>query len=250
MQDTILTSYAAKDPYMIPFFTGQFLFIILAPVLFCASIYSILTVLIKRVGNGYVHEGGRAYSPLPPRVILYIFIVSDVVATIVQGGGAAMVGIRESKGEDPTIPNNIVTGGLAFQVVTFSLFIVLTSIFVWRARHVLFRGEHDNAFELKGEPVYDESGKHLPGGVSVSKRFLIAFAVSILCLFLRTCYRLVETAKAEYGTKAKEVHEWEFAVLEFLPVVISVILFNLWHPGRCLQPRDGQNRSHRFSRFG
>jgi uncharacterized membrane protein (DUF485 family) len=246
----MLISYTGRDPYMVPFFTGQFFFIVLAPVLFCASIYSILTVLIKRIGNGYMQEGGRTYSPLPPRLILYIFITSDIVATLVQGGGAAMVGIRESKGEDATIPNNIVTGGLAFQVVTFSVFIVLSSIFVWRARHVLLQGEHDNAFELKGEPTNAESGTHLPGRVSVSKRFLIAFTVSILGLYLRTCYRLAESAKAQFGTKAKQVHEIEFAVLEFAPVVISVILFNFWHPGRCLQPRDGLNRSRRFSRFG
>jgi hypothetical protein len=230
----MLTSYAGRDPYMVPFFTGQFFFIVLAPVLFCASIYSILTVLIKRIGNGYVQEGGRAYSPLPPRLILYIFITSDVVATLVQGGGAAFVGIRESKGEDATIPNNVVTGGLAFQVVTFSIFIVLTSIFVWRARHVLFHGEHDNTFELKGEPENPESGTRVPGPVSVRKRFLVAFAVSIFGLYLRTCYRLAETAKAQYGTKATQVHEVDFAVLEFVPVVISVVLFNFWHPGRCL----------------
>jgi hypothetical protein len=246
----MLISYAGRDPYMVPFFTGQFFFIVLAPVLFCASIYSILTVLIKRIGNGYVEEGGRPYSPLPPRLILYIFIASDIIATIVQGGGSAMVGIRESKGQDPTVPNNIVTGGLAFQVVTFSIFIVLASIFLWRARHVLLQGEHNNTFELKGEPASAGSGTHPSGSVSVSKRFLIAFAVSIFCLYLRTCYRLVETAKAQYGTKANQVHEVDFAVLEFVPVVIAVVLFNFWHPGRCLLPKDGQNRSHRFSRFG
>jgi uncharacterized membrane protein (DUF485 family) len=227
---------------MIPFFTGQFFFIVLAPVLFCASIYSILTVLIKRLGNGY--------SPLPPRLILYIFITSDVIATIVQGVGAAMVGIHESKGQDATVPNNVVTGGLAFQVITFTIFILLTSIFVWRARHVLFDREHKNGFELKGETGIAAAGTHPDGRVSVSKRFFIAFVVSIFGLYLRTCYRLAETAKAQYGSKAKQVHEVEFAVLEFAPVVISVILFNFYHPGRCLHPSDNLNPSHRFARFG
>jgi hypothetical protein len=160
----------------------------------------------------------------------------------VQAVGAALVGVRESNGDDPTAPNNVVIGGLAFQVFTFLMYIILTLTYVWRARHALFRGKRSNSisdvdFETEGG---SGSGTAATNGIAasntrVSKRFLVAFVIASLAVYLRTCYRLAETAKAQYGTRAKAVHEAYFGALEFAPVVICVLLLNLFHPGRYLR---------------
>ena len=71
-----------QDPYSVPWFVVQYFFIVIAPVFFSAAIYAIVSVLI----NTY----GREYSPIPPIVVLAVFITSDVVATIVQIAGAAL----------------------------------------------------------------------------------------------------------------------------------------------------------------
>ncbi|CEJ91935.1 hypothetical protein VHEMI07617 [[Torrubiella] hemipterigena] len=65
-----------SDPYNLIYYIINYFFIVTAPVVMSASIYTILSTLINHLG--------REYSALPPRVILWFFISSDVVATIVQ----------------------------------------------------------------------------------------------------------------------------------------------------------------------
>jgi hypothetical protein len=96
------------DPYRVTYFVVQYFFIVVAPVFFSAAIYTVLSILINVLG--------RQYSPiLSPKAILWVFITCDVVATVVQILGAAMVGVAQSNSKDPTTANNILLGGLAFQ---------------------------------------------------------------------------------------------------------------------------------------
>lgn len=125
-----------------------------------------------------------------------------------------MIGKAESNRQDPTTPNNILLAGLAFQVFSFLIFLALTGVFLWRARHATGVMEKHNS----------------PRGVK--KTFLVAFIVATLAVYLRTCFRLAETAEGLYGKLS--VHEVYFGCLEFLPVVIAVAFFNVWHPGRCI----------------
>src|ERR1700761_4576627 len=122
--------YSEVDPYRVIFFVLQYFFIVVAPVLFSASIYAVLSVLIWRTG--------LQFSPIPPRTIIWIFVISDVVATVIQIVGSALIGVSESRRKDPTFANNILLGGLSVQVFTFLVFVLLYSVFLWRARTVLF----------------------------------------------------------------------------------------------------------------
>ncbi|KAF2424947.1 RTA1 like protein [Tothia fuscella] len=197
---------AKIDPYHVIYFVVQYFFIVVAPVFFSAGIYTILSVLINRLGH--------QFTPVSPRLILLIFIISDVVSTGVQIAGAALIGKAESNRQDPTTPNNILLAGLAFQVFTFFIFLILTSIFLWKSRHATGVREKHNS----------------PRGVK--KSFLVAFVVATLAVYLRTCFRLAETAQGLYGYLS--VHETFFGCLEFAPIVVAVVLLNIWHPGRCI----------------
>lgn len=179
----------------------QYFFIVVAPVFFSAAIYTIISVLINVVG--------REYAPMGPRLILAIFITSDVVATIVQVAGAALIGVAESNRRDPTTANNILLAGLAFQVFTFLVFIILLALFLWQSRKVTM--------------------------MTVKRSFIIALVVATLAIYLRTCFRLAETAEGVMGYLS--THEIFFGCLEFAPVVVAVFLFNVWHPGRCIPRR-------------
>jgi RTA1 like protein len=194
------------NPYAVSYFVAQYFCIVVAPVFYSAAIYTILTVMINRVG--------REYSPLPPKVILWIFIVSDVVATVIQITGAALVGSAYSNGKDPNTPNNILLAGLAFQLFTFAIFILYFVLFLARSRKVVSR-----SFKI----------------------FSAAVMVATLAVYLRTCIRLAETA--EGLLKFLSTHEVIFGCLEFLPIILAVYIFVYWHPGRWLGSKKEEGRA-------
>lgn len=56
-------------------------------------------------------------------------------------------------------------------------------------------------------------------------------------IFLRTIFRLAETAQGVFGYLS--THEVFFGTLEFTPVVVGVGILAFWHPGRWF-PREGK----------
>ncbi|KAK5172019.1 uncharacterized protein LTR77_003656 [Saxophila tyrrhenica] len=196
-----------QNPYSVPWFVAQYFCIVVAPVSFSAAIYTVVSVLV----NTY----GRQYSPMPPKAILGIFITCDVVATIVQVAGAALVGTAYSNQDDPSTPNNILLAGLAFQVFSFFVFLVILAWTLWKARQ---------------------------SSVSVARSFLVALVIATLAVYLRTCFRLAETAEGLMQTLS--THEVFFGCLEFAPIVVAVYLFTWWHPGPWLSatPNSGSKR--------
>lgn len=196
------------NPYSVGYFVGQYFCIVVAPVFYSAAIYTLISVMINHVG--------QEYSPLPPKLILWIFIVCDVIATGIQVAGAALVGIAYSNGKDPNTPNNILLAGLAFQVFSFGLFIVL---FVW--------------FLAKAAKVLN----------TALKVFSAAVFVATIAVYLRTCIRLAETA--EGLLEFLSTHEVIFGCLEFAPIVIAVYIFVYWHPGRWLGSKRGEGKAFR-----
>ena len=216
------TLSSKHDPYLVIFFVIQYFFIVVAPVctssrypldmadvprvMFSAAIYTIITVMINHVG--------REYAPLPPKTLLWVFITCDVVATIIQVAGAALVGVAYSNNKDPTTPNHILLAGLAFQVFSFAVFIFCLVLFLRRCRKVT-------------SPAF--------------KQFAAAVFVATLAVYLRTCFRLAETA--EGLEKFLSTHEVFFGCLEFLPIVIAVYIFLYWHPGRWLGSKSRRGKS-------
>ena len=185
-----------RDPYNVIYFVVQYFFIVVAPVFFSAAIYTILSKLIQTVGCRIL--------PIGPRALLIIFIISDVIATVTQIAGAASVGSAESNRTDPSAANHVLLAGLVFQVFTFLVFLTLLVFFLYRARKI---------------------------STSTSmKAFSIALVVATLLVYLRTCFRMAETAQGLGASLS--THEAYFGCLEFAPVVIAVFIFNVWHPGK------------------
>lgn len=189
---------AKKNPYNLIYFILNYFFIVTAPVFLAAAIYTILSALIPRLG--------RQYSFLSPKVLLWFFITSDVVATVTQVAGAALIGVRQSNREDPTTANNILLGGLAYQVFSMGVFVILTATFLFRARVALKEAKLST--------------------------FGMVFAFAAVLIYLRTCFRLAETAEGLNG--ALQTNEVFFACLEFMPVALATLLYGVWFPGRCV----------------
>jgi hypothetical protein len=180
-------------------------------VFFSAAIYSLVSVMISIYG--------REYAPMPPKLVLWVFIVCDVAATLIQVAGAALVGVAYSNQKDPTTPNNILLAGLAFQVFSFAMFLIVLFWTLVKARK---------------------------SPASISRSFIAALVVATLVVYLRTCFRLAETAEGLMATLS--THEVYFGCLEFAPVVVAVYLLIYWHPGRCLPGSSPLHKSE--SEFG
>lgn len=60
-------------------------------------------------------------------------------------------------------------------------------------------------------------------GHTYTKTFLVLLYVTSLLIFLRTVYRLAETAEGVWGTASS--YEWLFGLLEFAPVILAVLMW-------------------------
>lgn len=187
-----------QDPYSVSWFVTQYFFIVVAPVFFSAAIYTLVSILI----NVY----GRRYAPLPPNAILWLFITCDIVATMVQVAGAALVGVAYSNQRDPRTYNHILLAGLAFQVFSFAVFLAVLTWTLVKVRKSLRRTD---------------------------ATFVIGLVVATLAVYMRTCFRLAETA--EGLLQDLSTHEVFFGCLEFAPIVLAVFIFVYYHPGRWLR---------------
>ncbi|KAK4890731.1 hypothetical protein LTR27_010550 [Elasticomyces elasticus] len=184
-----------NDPYSVPWFVVQYFCIVVAPVFFSAAIYTLVSVLIN--------AHGKEHAPLRPKVVLGVFITFDIVATLIQIAGAALVGVAHSNQKDPKTPSIILLAGLGIQVASFAEFLVVL-------RWTLIRS--------KRSPV------------TVSKVFLTTLVVATVAVYLRTCFRLAEGAE---GLMEKlSTHEVYFGCLEFAPVVGAICLLAYGQPGR------------------
>lgn len=198
-----------KDPYNVIYFVVQYFFIVCAPVFLSAAIYVVL--------SRFIQMAGRTFAPLPPKVIIIVFVILDVVTTGIQVAGAALIGHAESDGRDSSTPNNILLSGLAIQVFSFAVFFTLLCITVLRvAQH------KDSEAWAKSRPA-----------VCV----LFALVLSSLLVELRTIFRLIETAQGVFGYLSS--HEAYFGCLEYLPIILAVGTWNIFHPGRLMPKHMG-----------
>ncbi|KAL9045917.1 MAG: hypothetical protein Q9214_001129 [Letrouitia sp. 1 TL-2023] len=228
------------DPYNTINFVVQYFFIVVAPVFLSAGIYTTLTSLIAALSRGNHnhntstsntltdHASAREktnnnnnLSPLslPRRLIISLFVTCDVLSTIVQVAGAALIGVSESNRKSPTTGNNILLAGLAFQVFSFLLFLILLAIFLHKTRTTTISSPGAGA----GAGEDGAAGGMMP-------RFTATLVGASLLVYLRTIFRLAETAQGINGYASN--HEAFFGALEFAPVVLAVGLLGWWHPGR------------------
>ena len=188
--------------------------IVVAPVFISAGIYFSINRLIAWANSigGFDAASEKKYQRwwLSPKLILWGFITADALTTIMQIAGAAMVGSSESNSKSPDTGNNILLAGLAIQTASFAVFLVIL---------LLFR---------------ISLGKD--AGVRSNSRskdaFILAVAVASLLVYLRTVFRLAETAQGIFGSVS--TNEKFFGSLEFAPVVLAVWILAIWHPGRWL----------------
>lgn len=145
----------------------QTLLILVAPVLFAASIYMFLARIIAATGLA-------SYSLIRPTRISKVFVGGDVICFLVQAvGAAAVTNAKNEKASDRG--QKIILFGLFLQVALFGFFGVVAGVF-----HRRVKG--------KGLRMAQESG-----GFAEKKYMHMLYAVSAI-ITVRNVFRMVEYA--------------------------------------------------------
>lgn len=195
------------------------------------GVYTLLTSLMQLSPTNTSPPTTTNLCTLPRRAIIALFVTADVICTIVQVAGAALIGVRESRRQSPTTANRILLAGLVVQVGSFSGFLVLLGVFLGRCRGEslgLFARSRGDKEEERVRGGVDRV-RVLLGRVTGVRTWVVGLVVASLLVYLRTIFRMAETSQGVGGYASS--HEVFFGVLEFMPIVLAVGILGFVVPG-------------------
>ncbi|KFY77917.1 hypothetical protein V499_02819 [Pseudogymnoascus sp. VKM F-103] len=191
----------------LPLYIMQALLILLAPILFAASVYMILGRLIRATG-------AESYAIIRATRITKIFVGGDILCFLVQAMGAGMLsGADSKKGKDRG--QNVILGGLILQIIIFLLFLLVAIIFHKR---------------LRNRPT----GKTLDASITWERMLSQLYIVSVL-ITIRNLFRVIEYAAGEDGYLLQ--NEWPIYVFDALLMATVLAVCNFWYVGT-MRPRE------------
>ncbi len=198
---------SSRNPFVLTSFILNYFMIVVAPVFFSASQYYCLSLLLQR------HLSYAELLPLSGKAIIAIFVTADVVTIMMQIAGAALVGVAESDRASgkvppltPTQANDILRAGLAVQVFSITIFLLLLSVLLYKvARRGLINAASPDAWRRRA--------------------VLAVLAFSTFFIYLRTVFRLAEAASGV--TSGISLNQPLFVALETVPVFVAVLLWTV-----------------------
>ncbi len=179
------------EPYIL-----QSIFLLLAPVLFAASLY-------MTYGRCVLAVGGDRYSLISPCWTTRVFVFGDIFSFLIQSSGAGLL----VKGGDPAMGEHIIVGGLIFQVLIFAFFIYVAFHFNTRFR---------------GRPVIDHY-PDVPWQACLNMLYVTSVAVMV-----RNVFRVVEYAMGSDGYLLE--NEWPVYVFDGVLMLFTMACFFYWYP--------------------
>ncbi|OAL51125.1 RTA1-domain-containing protein [Pyrenochaeta sp. DS3sAY3a] len=195
----IARAVAHNKTTTLPPYVAQSLLLLLAPIFFAASIYSILGRLIHNMK-------GDDISIVHPSIMTRFFVSIDVLCFLIQGAGGGM--LTQAKSQDNVkFGNGIILFGLALQIYIFCFFVRIAGTF-----------HRDIA-------RYGGNQKTLPK--TSWRRYFISLYVACACMGIRNVYRIVEYATGEKGYLKS--HEWPLYAMDLAPMAITLIVSLVWY---------------------
>ena len=176
----------------------QSLLILVAPALFAATIYMTLGRLIRALGC-------ERFSVIRVNWLTKIFVVGDVLSFFIQGGGG---GIMASDSSKIKLGENIILGGLFFQLIIFGFFVMATVIFHMR---------------IRAYATHESSNT----GLKWEQMLLVLYTVSGLIVF-RNILRVVEYIGGREGPLLRA--EWPIYVFDATLMAATMLVFFIGYP--------------------
>lgn len=152
---------------------------------------------------------------MKPRTYTILFISCDITSLVLQAAGGALTATANTQADQDT-GVNILIAGLALQIVSIALFLVLWAEFAWRL--------HKKVPESQRNPTFATIRRGW-----LWKGFQPALFVAMLLVFIRCIFRCAELQEGFGGPLAND--EVTFMILEGPMIFIAGILLTIWHPG-------------------
>lgn len=192
----------------------QSLGLLLAPILFAASIYMILGRLIRVLQ-------AESHSIIRVNWLTKIFVGGDIFCFMVQGGGGGLLAKAETRAQVDTY-NNIILGGLILQILVFVVFIITALIFQLRLHR------NPTPASLDG-PLGAHSALSTGGRLTnlTWQKVMLGLYASSLLILIRNVFRVIE-----YGMGWDSyllAHEWLLYVFDGLLMVLVLAICIVWY---------------------
>ncbi|KAI5862623.1 RTA1 like protein-domain-containing protein [Durotheca rogersii] len=190
-------TWSSQCPYNQNAFLMQITTLIIGPTFFTAALYVLLGIFIVRLG--------RASSLISARMYAIVFCTCDVISLVVQAVGGAIASMEAGEIGGDTWPGTyIMVAGIAFQLLTMTVFALLVIDFVRRS---LKLGIPRDYYPLLG-----------------------ALLVSLLMIYIRSIYRTLELSEGWSGDLIR--NQGLFIGLDAVLMVIAVAVFLVFDPAR------------------
>ncbi|CAO1613064.1 unnamed protein product [Sympodiomycopsis kandeliae] len=187
------------NPYM-----AQQIILVITPAFFAAIHYALLGRILELFGSQYT------LAHFKPRAVTPIFVCLDLASLGIQGAGSGLAAVAEIDTKDTATGGTIVVIGLCVQLAAYLCFNLLLITFFIKASV-----NPNTSNNVLWTPKF--------------KWFLAAFFLSSILVFCRSAFRTVEMMFGWIGPVSTV--EWYYYAFDCAPVLVSVILLNLFHPG-------------------
>ncbi|KAK9447015.1 RTA1-domain-containing protein [Limtongia smithiae] len=184
---------SATTPYAI-----QSMLILLAPILFAASVYMCL-------GRIIIFAQGEDQSLIPVRYLTKVFVCGDVLCFFIQaGGGGIMASSKTDSGQETG--ERLILAGMILQIIIFFFFVAATG--TWHTRMQRMSSIQSG---------YELSWRHI---------LVSLYAISVLI----TTRNLVRTVEYGIGSSGYLItHEWVIFVGDGVPMICVLAVSTIWY---------------------
>lgn len=110
-------------------FASSTCFVIVAPIFVCATLYLMVVHLIRLCLPSGPEQ---TFLGISPRWLGRVFITSDVLSFLMQSAGSAIAASANWEGESKSVGENVLIAGLAAQLATFTVYMVVLLLFCLR----------------------------------------------------------------------------------------------------------------------
>ncbi|KAK0655917.1 RTA1 like protein-domain-containing protein [Cercophora newfieldiana] len=198
-------------------FLMQICCLTIAPAFLAGGVY----LCLRRIVVAFGPENSR----IKPETYTRLFIPCDVTSLVLQAVGGAMASIASHNDESTETGDNIMIAGLAFQVFTLLVFMIVSVDF---GLNVLRRHRRLGASALD----QSDAARNLRNSFGF-KGLIGALAIATICIFWRSVFRVAELSNGWDGPLMKR--QDLFIGFEGVMIIVACLVLNVFHPSICFK---------------